>query len=67
MKKIIFALAIIISTLLITSCSKPVVIRDGNIKAHWIKKGEPAPFDGIELNEYTYYKLVKKARKCKDQ
>jgi len=53
------------SILLVTGCSKPVVLNDVNIKSHWMKKGDPAPFDGIELNSYTYYKLVKKAKNCK--
>ena len=29
----------------------------GDVKAHWIKKGEPAPFDGILLSSETYGRL----------
>lgn len=30
---------------------------ESQIEVHWIAKDEPAPFDGILLNEYTYQRL----------
>lgn len=30
---------------------------ESKVQVHWIKEGEPAPFDGILLNEYTYERL----------
>jgi hypothetical protein len=30
-----------------------------------MKKGEPAPYDGILLNSYTFLKLLEKAQSCK--
>lgn len=30
---------------------------EDQIQVHWIAKGEPAPFDGILLNDYTYKRL----------
>jgi hypothetical protein len=39
---------------------------EGQVQAHWIKQGEPAPFNGILLNDYTFYKIMEKAqRECK--
>lgn len=39
---------------------------EGQVQAHWVKQGEPAPFNGILLNEYTFYKIMEKAqRECK--
>ena len=46
-----------------SGCSK-VVIRDTQIHAHWMHAGEKAPFDGVLLNDYTYYKLRKKLNEC---
>ena len=48
---------------MMSSCGS-VQINDANVKAHWIKKGEPAPFSGILLNDYTYYKLREKLLEC---
>lgn len=27
------------------------------VQAHWLSEGEPAPFEGILLNEYTYERM----------
>lgn len=62
-------LLIISSVLLMSSCSvipTHKVNVEGQVQAHWIKQGEPAPFNGILLNDYTFYKIMKKAqRECK--
>ena len=42
------------------ACTKrhtPVPPVAGSVQAHWIKKGEKAPFDGILLSKETYGKL----------
>ena len=49
-----------------TSCST-VVIKDPQIRTHWIKQGEIAPFNGILLNKYTFIKLLEKAQKAKSK
>jgi hypothetical protein len=41
-------------------CANQPEFKDDEIKAYWIKTGEIAPFDGILLNEKTYYELRKK-------
>ena len=41
-----------------------VKVNSDSIKVHWMKKGEKAPFSGILMNDYTYYRLVKKAKRC---
>ena len=46
-----------------TSCST-VVVKDPQVRTHWMKKGEPAPFDGVLLNEYTFLKLLEKVQAC---
>jgi len=46
------------------SC-RSVTINDPQIKTHWMKKGEPAPYDGVLLNEYTFLKLLEKAQRCR--
>jgi hypothetical protein len=53
-------------TISFLSCSK-VEIQNGQVKAHWIKKGEKAPFSGLLINEYTYYKLRMKIIKCEEK
>ncbi len=60
MKKLLLSLSVL---LMMSSCGS-VQINDANVEAHWIKKGEPAPFSGILLNDYTYYKLRKKLLEC---
>jgi len=45
------------------SCST-VVIKDSQVRTHWMKKGEPAPYDGVLLNSYTFLKLLEKAQAC---
>lgn len=30
---------------------------ESQVKAHWLDAGEPAPFSGILLNDYTYERL----------
>lgn len=47
-----------------TGCAR-VVVDDANIRAHWIRSGDPAPFDGILLNDYTYYRLRDELIKCR--
>lgn len=34
---------------------------ESKVQVHWMEEGEPAPFDGILLNEYTYNRLRLKA------
>jgi hypothetical protein len=36
-----------------------------NIRAHWMKKGEKAPFDGVLLNEETFVRIMEKLQECK--
>lgn len=36
---------------------EPLEFDDPQIRAHWIKADEPAPFDGLLINEYTYYRI----------
>jgi len=44
---------------------KQVIEYKPEINVHWMKKGEPAPFDGILMDKYTFYRLVKQASECK--
>lgn len=37
-----------------TTKTPPPLPVAGEIKVHWIKKGEKAPFDGILMDEKTY-------------
>jgi uncharacterized protein YceK len=60
MKKLLLSFAVFLT---ISSCSS-VEVRDARVKVHWIEKGEKAPFRGILLNDYTYYKLRKKLLEC---
>jgi len=62
-KKLLITLAVLS---MMTNC-KTVEIKDPQVRTHWIKKGEPAPFDGILLNEYTFLKLLEKAQRCQQQ
>jgi len=52
-----------------TSCTtinnKSVPVQFYKIKAHYIEKGEPAPFDGILLNQYTFDSLKNQLKECK--
>jgi len=62
-----FILVTIMMFLIITfsSCTtNRVVVTDNRIMAHWIEYGEPAPYDGILLNEFTYQHLINKAQQC---
>jgi hypothetical protein len=52
--------------LLVVSSCTTVVIHDAQIRTHWIKKGEIAPFDGVLLNSYTFYQLLTQLNKCKN-
>jgi hypothetical protein len=47
-----------------TSC-RSVEIKDPQVRTHWMKKGEPAPYDGVLLNKYTFLKLLEKAQRCR--
>ncbi len=55
-------MTLLLSVSLITSLNsgctfKQLKVDDVNITAHWMKKTESAPFDGILLNDYTYMQL----------
>jgi len=56
-------IAIIIASSL-TSCAT-YTIHDNRIRIHHIKQGEPAPFDGLLLNQYTYNKIKERLKECK--
>jgi len=60
LKKLLIA-TIIASNL--TACTT-YTIKDNRVRVHFIKQGEPAPYNGVLLNNYTYYKLKEKAAKC---
>lgn len=30
---------------------------EDQVQVHWIKAGEPAPFEGLLINEYTYKRI----------
>lgn len=59
----------VLVTILLTLFASPLVLPDSSpkleipelqverVQAHWIDEGEPAPFDGILLNDYTYERL----------
>jgi hypothetical protein len=47
-----------------TSC-RTIEIKDPQVKTHWMREGEPAPYDGVLLNEYTFLKLLERAQKCR--
>jgi len=64
-KRLLIISTICFGSLFITGCTK-VVVQDPEIKAHWMSKGEPAPFDGVLLNDYTYYKLRMKLNECRE-
>lgn len=38
----------------------PVVVAPADIRAHWMKEGQTAPFDGLLLSEETYKGLREK-------
>jgi len=63
MRKLFLTLSVLLT---ISSCGT-VQINDSRVKAHWIKKGEKAPFSGILLNDYTYYKLREKLLECRNE
>ena len=44
-------------TLSQTTASTLPPLDESKVQVHWISKGEPAPFDGILLNEYTYERM----------
>jgi len=49
-----------------SGCAR-VIINDPSIKVHWIEKGEAAPFRGILLNDYTYYRIREKLNECRNK
>lgn len=63
----------VFSLLLFTACStlpefgEPLEFDDPQVRAHWIKESEPAPFDGLLINEYTYYRLRMALIECEVQ
>ena len=32
-------------------------LEEDKVQVHWMQEGEPAPFDGILLNDYTYKRM----------
>ena len=38
---------------------------DHQIRAHWMEANETAPYDGILLDEHTYYRIMDKLNRCK--
>lgn len=62
-RKMIKQLLIISLIFLISGCSQ-IQFNDPSIKTHWIKKGEVAPFNGLLMNDYTYYKIRLKLNEC---
>lgn len=58
-------LLVVISLMLSVSLASGVLspspelepIDESQVQVHWIKQGEPAPFDGILLNDYTYERM----------
>ena len=44
------------------SCHKKTIpelppLDESKVQVHWMVEGEPAPFDGILLNDYTYERV----------
>lgn len=53
-------LMILLGIFLGSGCASSPTFDDVTVKAHWMKAGEIAPFDGVLLSDYTYYQLRKK-------
>ena len=64
---------LVVLLLFLSACSKVPVASytapppQTKIKAHWIKKGEPAPFGGILLSEEAYKALRQRIIECEYQ
>lgn len=60
---------ILLAALLLTLCASIVVssipspppelepLDESKVQVHWMLEGEPAPFDGLLINEYTYERI----------
>lgn len=62
MRETMIVLAVILLTLYVNVRPTPTPstlpeLDESQVQAHWINAGEPAPFSGILLNEYTYERL----------
>lgn len=63
----------VFSLLIFTACStlpefgEPLEFDDSQVRAHWINEDEAASFDGLLLNEYTYYRLRMALIECEVQ
>jgi len=64
MIKKLMPLLMILSITITASCSR-IMIHDTRINTHWIKKGDIAPFNGILMTQYTFYKIIKRIEECK--
>lgn len=60
LRKMTILLLIILGIFLTNGCASSPTFEDVTVKAHWMKAGEIAPFDGVLLSDYTYYQLRKK-------
>jgi len=65
-KRLKKSLTILLTGSLLVGCTQ-VKIDDPQIRAHWIEENETAPFRGILLNDYTYYKLRQKIIDCESR
>jgi len=63
-KRKITSLLLVSLLMLSASCTK-VTLSEPIVKTHWIKAEEPAPFDGLLMNTYTYYQIRMKIQECK--
>lgn len=65
-KEIIVITAMLFVIMVLSSCTsgRHVVLTDNRVLAHWMQKGDAAPYNGVLLNAYTYNGLVAKAKKC---
>ena len=60
MNEIMIALGLILLTSFVKPSTPPSdlpPLDEDKIQVHWIKKDEPAPFDGVLLNDYTYERM----------
>lgn len=39
-------------------------LQEEMVEVHWLSEGEPAPFDGLLINPYTYERIVLKLWEC---
>lgn len=62
MRETMIVLVVILLTLYVNVRPTPTPsplpeLDESQVQAHWINAGEPAPFSGILLNDYTYERL----------